>query len=57
VKQSLVNKIALCDKCGHAFIMNAEGDDTTCDSCLAEKELNSELIEEGVIGEVTHDCY
>ncbi len=57
MKQSLINKIALCDKCGHAFIMEVEGDDQTCDSCLAEKELNSELIKEGVIGNTVHDCY
>ena len=49
MKNSLVNKIALCDKCGHAFIMNVEGDDETCDGCLADKELGNELINEGFI--------
>lgn len=57
MKQSLINKIALCNKCGHAFIMNVEGDDETCDSCLADKELTQELKDEGVIGDIVHDCY
>ena len=54
MKQSLINKIALCEICGHAFTMNIEGDDETCDSCLAEKELNSELINEGVLKEYNY---
>ncbi len=54
MKQSLINKIALCDHCGHAFTMNIEGDEVTCDSCLAEKELNSQLIDEGVLKEYNY---
>jgi hypothetical protein len=54
VKQSLINKIALCDHCGHAFTMNIEGDEVTCDSCLSEKELNSQLIDEGVLKEYNY---
>jgi hypothetical protein len=57
MKHSLVNKICLCDKCGHAFIMNVEGDDELCDGCLAEKEESNELRKEGVIGEMVNDCY
>lgn len=57
MKNSLVNKIALCDKCGHAFIMNVEGDDEICDGCLAEQEQSNELKKEGVIGEMVNDCY
>lgn len=35
--------------------MNIEGDEVTCDSCLAEKELNSQLINEGIIKDYSHD--
>jgi len=55
VKQSLINKIALCDKCKHAFTINIEGDEVTCDSCLAERELSNELIDEGIIKDYSHD--
>jgi hypothetical protein len=57
MKNSLVNKIALCIKCKHAFIMNVEGDEETCDGCLAEQEDSNELRKEGVIGEMVNDCY
>jgi hypothetical protein len=49
VKQSLVNKISLCKKCNHAFVIGVEGDDDVCDSCIAEKELSNELINEGFV--------
>jgi hypothetical protein len=34
MKQSFINKIALCEKCGHAFMIDVEGDEETCDNCL-----------------------
>lgn len=34
MKQSFINQITLCDKCNMAFIMQQEGDETTCDGCL-----------------------
>lgn len=55
MKQSLINKIALCDKCKHAFTINVEGDEVTCDSCLAERELSNELIDEGILREYIYD--
>lgn len=51
MKQSFINKVALCKKCRHAFTINVEGDDDTCDSCLAESELTHELLDEGVLDE------
>jgi hypothetical protein len=49
MKQSLINKIALCNKCKSAFIINIEGDEDTCDGCIAENEITHELIDEGVL--------
>jgi uncharacterized CHY-type Zn-finger protein len=46
VKQSLINKIVLCKHCRHAFIINEQGDEDTCDSCLAEFEIRGKLIDE-----------
>jgi hypothetical protein len=37
--------------------MNVEGDEETCDGCLAEQEDSNELRKEGVIGEMVNDCY
>jgi hypothetical protein len=34
VKQVMINRIALCEKCRQAFIINEQGDETVCDSCL-----------------------
>jgi hypothetical protein len=55
MKQVLTNRITFCKKCNHAFIINIEGDDDTCDSCIAESELTHELIDEGVLLEVKND--
>jgi hypothetical protein len=57
MKQSFINKINLCAKCNHAFIIDVEGDQETCDSCIAKSELNQELLDEGVFLEIVHDCY
>ena len=57
MKQSFINKIVLCEKCRQAFIINVEGNETTCDTCISESELKSKLIDEGVINGVVHDCY
>lgn len=57
MKQSFINKIALCEKCNHAFIINVEGDDDTCDGCIAEAELNQDLKDDGTIASIVHDCY
>jgi DNA-directed RNA polymerase subunit M/transcription elongation factor TFIIS len=55
MKQVLTNRITFCKKCNHAFIINIEGDDDTCDSCIAESELTHELINEGVFSEMKND--
>lgn len=57
MKQSFINKINLCKKCNHAFIIDVEGDQEICDSCIAESELTQELIQDGTILDVTNDCY
>lgn len=57
MKQSFINKIVLCEKCHQAFIINVEGNETECDSCIAEQELTHKLIDEGVLNGVVHDCY
>jgi len=56
LKQSFINRIVICDKCGKAFTINLEGDESTCDGCIAEKELKQELIDDGTL-EFVNDCY
>jgi hypothetical protein len=51
----MINKIVLCDKCGCAFTMYLEGDESVCDSCIAENELTHKLIDEGILTGVTND--
>jgi uncharacterized CHY-type Zn-finger protein len=46
MKQSLINKIVLCKNCNHAFIINEQGDENTCDNCLSELEIRHQLIDE-----------
>lgn len=48
MKQSFINKIILCKHCRHAFIMNEQGSEDTCDSCLAEFEITHKLVDEVV---------
>jgi hypothetical protein len=57
MKQSFINQITLCDNCKSAFIINVEGDGTTCDGCIAERELTHEIIDSGALNGVVHDCY
>jgi hypothetical protein len=57
MKQSFINKIVLCEKCHQAFIINVEGDDNTCDTCISEQEIKHEIIDSGVLNGVVHDCY
>lgn len=57
MKQSFINQIILCDNCKSAFIINVEGDQTTCDGCIAERELTHEIIDSGALRGVVHDCY
>ena len=38
MRQSMIKNVTLCKCCRKAFIMNVEGDDETCDSCLEAKE-------------------
>ncbi len=45
MKQSFINKITLCKHCHSAFIIDEEGTDDTCDTCLVESELSQELID------------
>ena len=46
MKQSFINKIVLCKHCRHAFIINEQGSEDTCDSCLAEFEIRGKLVDE-----------
>jgi hypothetical protein len=55
MKKSFINRITLCDKCNSAFIINVEGDESTCDLCLADSELTNELIDQGVLIGKTND--
>ena len=55
MKQTMINRITFCNKCNHAFIINIEGNDDTCDSCIAQEELTQELWDEGIITEIKND--
>lgn len=55
MKDSLINRIVLCDGCHSAFIINVEGDSTTCDLCLAETEIDCEPVDENLLSEITHN--
>lgn len=57
MKQSFINKIALCHKCNRAFIIDVEGDQETCDGCISKSEITQEILDEGVFLEIVHDCY
>ena len=35
----LMDIVAKCDCCGKAFLIDLEGDNKTCDYCLAENEM------------------
>ena len=35
----LMSRLHKCKDCGAMYIVNFEGDDTTCDHCLAENDL------------------
>ena len=37
--KDIIDAIAKCDCCGKAYLIDLEGDDKTCDYCLAENEL------------------
>ncbi len=34
MKQTMINRICLCDHCRKAFIINEQGNESTCDVCL-----------------------
>lgn len=55
MKQAMINRITFCNKCNHAFIINVEGNEDTCDGCIAESELTHELIDEGILSEVANN--
>ena len=55
MKQVMINRIALCEKCRQAFIINEQGDETVCDSCLAESELTHELLDSGDLIGINYD--
>jgi hypothetical protein len=57
MKSSFINQITLCDNCKSAFIIHIEGDASTCDSCIAERELTHEIIDSGALVGIVHDCY
>lgn len=55
MKNSMINKIVLCEECGSAFTMYLEGDESVCDSCIAAKELTHKLIDDGVLVGINYD--
>ena len=55
MKQVMINRIALCDKCRQAFIINEQGDENVCDSCIAEDELTHELLDSGDLLGIIYD--
>lgn len=46
MKQSFLNKIILCKHCHSAYIIDEQGNDDTCDTCLVESELSQELVDD-----------
>jgi hypothetical protein len=56
LKQVMINRIALCEKCRQAFIINEQGDETVCDNCLAESELTHAMIDSGDLIGISYDC-
>ena len=40
--KDLMDMVAKCDCCGKQFLVDLEGDDKTCDYCLAEQEIIKE---------------
>ena len=38
-QKSLLKHVAKCIQCGTAYIPNYEGDDKSCDYCIAEAEI------------------
>jgi len=52
----MINRIALCEKCRQAFVINEQGDESVCDNCLAEEELTHELLDSGELIGLIHDC-
>jgi uncharacterized CHY-type Zn-finger protein len=55
MKQTMINRICLCDHCRKAFIINEQGDESRCDNCLAEDELTHEMIDSGDLIGVNYD--
>jgi len=55
MKQTMINRICLCDHCRKAFIINEQGNESTCDNCLAEDELPHEMIDSGDLIGVNYD--
>lgn len=55
MKQVMINRIALCEKCRQAFIINEQGDESVCDSCIAEDELTHELLDSGDLIGINYD--
>ena len=57
MKQSLVNRITCCVNCNAAFIINVDGDSTTCDLCLADNEIAYEPIDETLLSDINHNIF
>jgi hypothetical protein len=51
----MINRIALCEKCRQAFIINEQGDESVCDSCIAEDELTHEILDSGDLIGINYD--
>jgi hypothetical protein len=49
-QKSLLKHVAKCIQCGTAYIPNYEGDDKTCDYCIAEAEILDEERKDEVDG-------
>ena len=46
--KDLMDMVAKCNCCGRPFLVDLEGDDKTCDYCLAEQEIIKEEDKHGL---------
>lgn len=43
MRESILSKLVMCDRCNKAFIPQVGGDNKTCDECLSEEEIIKDL--------------
>jgi hypothetical protein len=53
--KSIVKHITCCVSCNAAFIINIDGDSTTCDLCLAENEIAYEEIDKNLLIDINRN--